>query len=114
MSGFANLTAEDRAWAATAAAHASVSTVLDNSGEAYKDWAVGQIGTAQGLVKASRWLAALAVAAVLASALLLWFGKDKPSPPTVIDATGSAVCAGGSGTASSSVKGVAYVVRCNP
>ncbi len=99
---------------ATAAAHASVSKILDNSGEAYKSWVGTQIGTAQLLLKSSRWLAALAVAAVLASALLLWFGGDKPSSPTVIDATGSAVCLGGSGSASASLDGVAYVVRCSP
>lgn len=100
---------------ANLAAQQSAATILGGSGSAYKQWAHGQIAVWRKALSASRWIAALAVACVLGSAAFLWFGEDKASSPTVIDATGTAVCDDAAGTNTSTTPtGTAYVLRCRP
>ena len=97
---------------ATLTAQQNAAKILGGSGTAYKTWATGQIGRWKRALSASRWLAAAAVACVLASASLLWFGTSKASTPTIIDATGSALCHNAGSTVIA--KGASYVLRCSP
>jgi hypothetical protein len=95
------------------AAQQNAAKILGHSGSAYKQWAQDQIETWRTVLSASRWLAALAVACVLGSAAFLWFGENEPSTPTVIDASGSAICGDAAGDATTvTAAGASYVLRC--
>jgi hypothetical protein len=97
---------------ATLAAQQNAAQILAGSGSGYRQWAQAQIGTWRTVLSGSRWLAAAAVACILVSAALLWFGESKPSTPTIIDATGSALCEDAGSTATA--EGASYVLRCEP
>ena len=77
---------------ATLAAQQSRERILGRSGTQYKDWSNAQVKRWAFWLSVSRWLAALAAAAVLVSAFLLWFGERATARPTVIDGRGSALC----------------------
>jgi hypothetical protein len=95
------------------AAQQSAAQILGGSGGAYKQWATNQIGKWRKALSASRWFAAFAVGCVIGSAALQWFGSSKASTPTVIDASGSALCDGAAGGDTSvTVQDASYVLRC--
>lgn len=79
-------------------------------GDSLRKVSSGAVEKAVNRLATSRTLAAIAVSLVLLSSMMLWWGASDDKKPTVIDATGTTLCAAGaSGGTSTNAQ---YAVRC--
>lgn len=99
-------------WNATRAAQTTSKTVFLPSSKTIEEFYDNEATKAIDRLGASRFWAAVAAALVLASAALLWWGREASAGATVIELQGATFCEGTGGTGTATVKGAKYVVTC--
>jgi hypothetical protein len=96
------------------AAQGAAKRVFVPGGTALRLYSQAAVDSALGLLKASRWIAAVAALLVLAAGYCLWFGDHKQGSPTVIELPrGGQLCPPGT-TAAVGKSDADFVVRCRP